>query len=152
MLKSHHGALVNLIIRLAEDQLHSPVGCHNAELKNQKAEKQTKREANTSKTKTTQNQTKHRARKKAKTGKTNTPNNKRNNKTQHRQGEQGQLSRTKVMAHASSQSPSAWREINNQKHSKETKTSPYRKTCEGSNKTLSGNQGSPSQVPRNHPG
>ena len=105
----------------------------------------TKKQKNKQKGKQTQAKqkpNKTQSKKKAKTGKTNTPNNKQNNKTQHRQGEQGQLSRRKVMAHASSQSPSAWHEINNQKHSKETKTSPYRKTCEGSNKTLSGNQAS----------
>ena len=47
----HHGALVNPIMGLAEDQLHSPVGLSQCHIEKQKAEKnQPHREANTSKT------------------------------------------------------------------------------------------------------
>jgi hypothetical protein len=42
-------------MRLAEDQLHSPLGCHNAIFEKPKSRKnQPQREANTSKTKTKQ--------------------------------------------------------------------------------------------------
>ena len=75
--KSLHGALVNPIIGLAEDRLHSPVGqsqCHDETPKKQN-QPTTKQEQNTSNTK-----------QKPKTKQTKTP------ETQNRHCEQGQLS------------------------------------------------------------
>ena len=90
--------------------------------------------------------------KKQKQKKNNTPNNKQNTQNAKPALWTGPAQSEKSDVLCIIAESSVWREINNQKHSKETKTSPYRKTCEGSNKTLSGNQGSPSQEPRNHPG
>jgi hypothetical protein len=73
---------------------------------------------------------------KAKT-ETNTPNNRQTTNKQKRHCEQGQLSRRKVDVYASQQSYQYGVKIQS-KYSKETITSPYRKTSEGTNKTMSG--------------